>query len=227
MTIDHIYMRRYLHIPTLILNPMNGSFRFVVCGIKDWEAMAYSEVINVYDKCIWGMWAVTLACAALVWRLLLLSGPQSSQSHDHNSHGIDVLSKTYSLLKILLEQGDLDYDSPTIFSQKVLAFLGIILLMPIILSNGYKNANVYNMITPLKPLRYEHFDDLIAGNLSIFGSSKAQSDNLWTRTSGNWFVENASMTKLHDDSSSYTYYYTVPLMKYMLSVSSRMGNPPL
>lgn len=47
--IESIYIRRFLHLPMQIFNPVNGSFQFVVCGFKGSEAMAFAELINVYD----------------------------------------------------------------------------------------------------------------------------------------------------------------------------------
>lgn len=225
ITIDDIYLRRYLHIPLMILNPTNGSFQFVVCGMKDWEGVAYGELINVYDKFIWGSLVATVGCVAFVWILMTIGQFQPfTKNHANLSHKNSFFSKTYSLLKILLEQGDFDYDSTSIHCHKVRLFLAIFLLMSIILSNGYKNANMYNMIAPRKPLRYEHFNDLVAANFSIYGSSKAYLHNWWRLRSVNWFLENITMGESFDDDAFYSYFTGSPKMQ-LITVSTMMGNP--
>lgn len=164
IVIDDIYLRRFLHIPMQIVNPVNGSFRFVVCGVRGSELMAFAELINVYDKYIWGLLVVLVCISAFIWNCLL-PAPSAGEWKIKILSGaigwIAAFGKLYALGKVLLEQGELSSGSASISNQKVRLFLAIILMMSIILSNGYKNANVYKMVTHRELLRYERFDGTI------------------------------------------------------------------
>lgn len=132
---DKIYLFRFLHLPMQMLNPVDGSYRFVVCGIRGIERMAFGELINVYDKYIWGIMSVVIVCAALVWKCLV----QRSINPGCKDWTICIsgfLGSSYSLGKILLEQGELSSGSTSISNQKSRIFIGIFLMMCIILSNG-------------------------------------------------------------------------------------------
>lgn len=51
-------------------------------------------------------------------------------------------------------------------------FLGcLILLVGTILSNAYKNDNVYNMVVPRKPVLYSEFSELVRDNFKIYTKS--------------------------------------------------------
>lgn len=57
-----------------------------------------------------------------------------------------------SLLKVILEQRNPFTDSFTTYDRAKLQ-LGMFLLAGIVVSNAYKNSNVYNMILPRSPFR--------------------------------------------------------------------------
>lgn len=46
-----------------------------------------------------------------------------------------------------------------------------VLLGGIILSNAYKNTNVYNMVVPRKPILYQRFDELQKDNFNVYSRS--------------------------------------------------------
>lgn len=83
----------------------------------------------------------------------------------------EKLEKTWSHwlspVKVLLEQGDPFTD--TFMRKDVVRFsIGLFMLMGIILSNGYKNSNVYNMILPKSPIPYKLFNELIQDDFTIY-----------------------------------------------------------
>lgn len=204
LLIGTVYLLRFLHVPMQILNPISGSYRFVVCGIKGSEEMAFGELNNAYDKYVWGTLILVLCGVALVWKLLVsVYINLYNKNLAHNLQRSTFPGKLYSLLKILLEQGELTPDSASLSNQKVKIFLGIVLTMCIVLSNGYKNVNVYKMVSPRQPLRYEQFSDLIDYNFTIYTFSKLDSLYWGGMNVANWFSQNISVSRLSRHTNVY------------------------
>lgn len=189
LVIGGVHLRPFWHIPLQVLNPANGSYRFVVCGLRGTEGMAFGELVKVYDAYIWGNLLIFIGLLDQVWKRLM----QLSQD---NSDTNTVGSKLISLVKILLEQGCATKDCCETSSTKVRAFLGVTLIMSIVLSNGYKNANVHKMILPRRQLRYEHFIDLIEDNFSIYTFSTPEPISLLELVFDNWFLQNVSVSRI-------------------------------
>lgn len=187
--IDKKYLGRFLHRLMSIRDPLNDSFRFVVYRMKGSEEMAFGELVSVYDKSVWGFLVASIGCAAIAWRFLT---PENRHQKNYDRIFIPeaaLLVRYYSMVKFLLEQGDLSSGNMSLSNQKVRAFLGIILLMFIVLSNGYKNANVYIMVSPRKPLRYETCSNLVAENFTIYTLSKPEWIANWRQRETNWFTQ--------------------------------------
>lgn len=70
-------------------------------------------------------------------------------------------------MKVLLEQGNAFSDALTSRFQ-LRYIIGPYILVGIVLSNAYKNKNVYKMITPRTPVRYEKFGELVRDNFTVF-----------------------------------------------------------
>lgn len=219
IAIDEVFLRRYLHIPMQIANPVNGSFRFVVCVPRGSEKMAFGELVNVYDKIVWGTLAVIIFCAALLWKYLL-SAHANSKLRKSYFRRSSFIGRVYTLLKILLEQGDDSFESVSIPDRKVSVFLGIFLTMCVILSNGYKNANVYKMVKPRKLIMYERLDDLIQDNFSIYTISHPYINPVKGTDQINWFSEVVILKRL---SGQVTSYYIGNPEKDAMTVVSRLG----
>lgn len=204
--VDENYIRRLLHLPLQILNPIDGSFQFVVCGLKGSEAMAFGELINVYDKYVWINLIILIVCVAVLWKIMLSHNIQQNTKYQGKaSPEYSIIYKIYSLAKILVEQGYISPHNIPVSSQKIRAFVGMILIMCIIISNGYKNANVYNMVSPRKPLRYETFQELVDANFSIYTWSQLVSSNWTALHVFRWFSQNLAI-KLESDQN--LIYYT-------------------
>lgn len=71
------------------------------------------------------------------------------------------------ILKGVLEQGD-PFSARFVKSSKLRWIIGTYLLAAVVLSNGYKNNNVYNMITSRKPLLIETLEDVKSENFSFY-----------------------------------------------------------
>jgi len=76
------------------------------------------------------------------------------------------------LLKVLVEQGDPFTDTLLKQSPIRLTVVGF-LLVGIVLSNAYKNSNVYNMIAPRQSVPYRLLEELLQDNFTIYVRSYA------------------------------------------------------
>lgn len=183
-----------LHQPLQVRSPIH-SHRFVVCGIRGSDSMAFSQLISIYDEYVWSFLIASIVSLAGFWAYLKqdLSSPFSTAG-----------GNLYSLMKVVLEQGDFALESVTKEKKKIQVLLGLFLLMGIILSNGYKNSNVYNMIAPLKPVRYEKFQELVDDQISIFTSSSVHLGNwISSKPSWEWLPSNISVRRVSDRQLSY------------------------
>lgn len=80
-----------------------------------------------------------------------------------------MLESVISTIKILLEQRDPIFASADALavSRRMKPMTGLFLLAAIILSNAYKNTNVYNMVVSRKPLVYKYFDEVVQDKFNI------------------------------------------------------------
>lgn len=76
---------------------------------------------------------------------------------------LEISQASISVLRGILEQGDKILERREL--RKVTA---LFILMGVVLSNGYKNSNVYNMVSPRKPLPYEHIRELFRDNFTLY-----------------------------------------------------------
>lgn len=132
--------------------------KFISCGRRGLDPIDFDSLVNIYDDWIW-MWTI-ISIFATVTTLGFLSSKVSYMG---------LLTHLTSQIRILLEQG-LDSDAEAILTRNryviAASFLG-----GIVLSNAYKNSNVYEMILPRKPLAYKTFNELIQDNFTIYSRS--------------------------------------------------------
>lgn len=133
-----------------------AKLRIVGCGRKGLDSFQFKTLANVYDKSTWlGILASMVAFPLAIWILL--------QNNIKQSSGMSVV-------KLLLEQGD-PFPNSITRVKLVRIMLGLLLLMGIVLSNGYKNTNVYNMVVPRKPILYKYFKELLKDSFNIYTRS--------------------------------------------------------
>lgn len=144
------------HFPAHSKDTFN-TFRFITCGRRELEPYPFKELVTVFDS---KTWLSILAAAAFIPPVMYhLSGRKTS-----------VIGEGLSVLKAFLEQGRSANRFQTVnFTSRLLA--SITILAGILLCNAYKSTNVYKIIAPRQPARYEHFDTLIGENFDIYGSS--------------------------------------------------------
>ncbi|CAL8135795.1 unnamed protein product [Orchesella dallaii] len=141
------------------------ALRFVSCGKVKMESLAFLELVNVFDGYIW--LCVSISVVILVPTIQYIADAQKSGNRLENRQLLHVLKHWLCLVKVLLEQGD---PFPLFLQQSnpVRVLLSCVLLVAIVLSNAYKNTNVYNMIVPREPFRYQRFEELILNNFTIY-----------------------------------------------------------
>ncbi|CAL8133407.1 unnamed protein product [Orchesella dallaii] len=170
----HLSMRRWYR--TFMLQtgqPMKSidvvnELKFVSCGRPQMNSFAFIELVNVFDMYIWifvGNSLIFLAGSIICMRYLSARISKCSQTNSGLRN--EFLSRYFQLLKAFLEQGD-SFSPGLLTKHKFRFVLGLFFLMAIVLSNAYKNSNVYNMVAPRKPIPYESLDQLIQGGFDIF-----------------------------------------------------------
>lgn len=146
--VKHMYVFPYFDQDELT------SLKFVSCGKRGLASIPFEELTNVFDNWIWILILVSTVIVVVPLRATSTSGTRTW------SHCI-------SSIKVLLEQGDPFSSSVT--SDKRLRFvIGLFLLAGIVLSNAYKNSNVYNMISPRRDIPYEYFKELIKDQVRVY-----------------------------------------------------------
>lgn len=75
-----------------------------------------------------------------------------------------------SVLKVLWVQGD-PFQPGIVKAKYCRITVGLFLLMGIVLSNAYKNTNVYNMVVQRQPILYKYFKDMVHDRLEIYTRS--------------------------------------------------------
>lgn len=150
----HSYSPELYHFPYFVQDALT-SLTFISCGEKRYNSILFEELISIFDSWTWIFLAVF--SGAIVIPLRSLSEVKNMQINKH----------WMSPLKVLLEQGN-PFSDTVANDYKLKYMIGGFLLMGIVLSNAYKNTNVYNMILPRKPIPYEFFHELVASNYTIY-----------------------------------------------------------
>lgn len=146
---------RNLHIsPFPIPDPFNN-LRFIGCGSGSFTSIKFLEFINVFDRFIWVLIFTSIVIIALqVWSII--SYPR-----------YQIIAYFIHCAKVILEQGD-PFPGKVEKSAKLRFVVGPFLIMGIVISNAYKNTNVYNMIIPREPVLLETFQELMTENFTVY-----------------------------------------------------------
>lgn len=130
-----------------------GILRFVSCSEVRVESLLYRDLTAIYESRVWAVIIITMMAVAI--------------THAYLGRRGSVSTNLFAVFKILTGQGD-PYTHP-VFNRDPLRLVTVpILFMGVILSEGYKNSNVYNMVTPRKVVSYESFSEIVKDNFSIY-----------------------------------------------------------
>lgn len=142
---------------TLNIQHAFGSLRFVACGQRGTDWFKFHEFVNAYDKFVRTIFMVAFLLLSTV--LILLQTKCQYGKKIGSSWLQQILKSSMPILKGALEQGD-PFCANFLKTTKLRWLVATYLLAVLVLSNGYKNTNVYNMITSRKTLLIETLDDV-------------------------------------------------------------------
>lgn len=126
----------------------------VSCGRTRLDSLAFGELVSVFQWQVWHFLFATLIIL-LLFKLVITD---SSKKKDFPHVFMDFLDYA----KILVEQGGTFLERRNL---SVIRFVvGLHLLLHILISNGYRNTNVYNMVKPRVSIPYQTFNQLIEDN---------------------------------------------------------------
>lgn len=146
-----------MYLPIRTTDDMS-SLKFVSCGKRGFHPLPIYELFNVFHNWVW------LCLIIVAWALILtIKHLPSNLSRKYRPRH----SYIYSVMKILLEQGD-GYLSFSNGPSNFRIIAGIYILLAVVMSNAYKSNNVYNMISQKKPLPFYTIAELIPENFSIY-----------------------------------------------------------
>lgn len=160
--LEPYYGSNRLHLPIQFTCKMN-SLRIVRCGQRGLRGQAFEELVKVYDPWIWLLlFTFTFVVAGIT------KSVTTANSADESGRLklLEAFKNWFLVLKSLCEQGD-SLSVSVLNRQKVRLAFGLYLLVTIVLSNGYKSINVYNIIVNRAPLAYSTLDELIQDNFTI------------------------------------------------------------
>lgn len=143
-----------LHVYPYYLDDTLNNLRFVSCVKAKLSSIQFHELISVFDEWMWLM--ICISTFLIIIPLAILA-----------ERKIAIFSHWVFPIRVFLEQGNPVPDN--VANVQILRWpIGLFLLTSIVLSNAYKNANVYNMITPRTPIPYEYVKELQRDNFTIF-----------------------------------------------------------
>lgn len=154
-----ITLGRPLHTALQVSDSLSG-FHYVTCRYRVIQAVAFASLVDIYD---WQIWF-------LIGLSVLITGTVVTKVTHMFRTGHPEEVKTcqiFSVVKVLLEGGG--FPSQVLNqSTPIQIILGAFMLMSIVLSNGYRNENVYSMIAPRKPIKYEKFQKMFQENIAAY-----------------------------------------------------------
>ncbi len=147
------------------INISLSGLRIITCGERGVSEFAFRELLKAYDS--------------LSWALILISGLTLGFAFNFLWSPVVRSRHLLSVIKVLLEQGDPFLASMARIS-RLRWVISAYLLVGIVLSNAYKNTNVYNMILPRQVLLYEFLHQLSQDNISIYSRTISFNDRrIW------------------------------------------------
>lgn len=180
-----------------VVTSIHDDLKFLSCSNKRFAKLPFAELVNLFDTCVW----LVLAAFVIALALIFHSVPTVVKS-------ISVMEGILIMTKLFLEQGS-PFPNSIITNRRCKCMAVTLLLMGIILCNAYKNANVYNMISPRKPVPYKYLEELVTDNFTIYSRSvkfhAASSLRFWLGRGKN----NPKSFEVSEESEPhyYTYYF--------------------
>lgn len=162
LTTLKLSISRKLHMITLqyyFLSLSNDMFalRFVSCGRAKMSALAFHELIRVFDMYTWTLIFASYAAFFMYKRMII-----DVQKVSFHSGVKDILE----YLKVILNQGEASLSN--IAHLKWRLPFALLLLCSLITSNAYLNDNVYSMVKARVPIPFKFFSQLVDNSFNIY-----------------------------------------------------------
>lgn len=142
--------------PSVILNNSLSNVRFVVCGDRGKAGYEFYLLTNAFDLSTW----IGLSIA-FGFTVISLSGLRGETTVDR------FLISVIEVYKVLVEQGD-PFAADGLRNTRYQFVVISALLFGLVMSNAYKNANVYRMTQPRLPLKYQVLEHLAENNFTLY-----------------------------------------------------------
>lgn len=147
-----------------------GTLKFVVCGLKGISAYDLKDFVSIFDSSVWTIFVILIIILSLQLTWL------DTGVRNNNSNAAAFIQKhvknLLSLIKLFLEQGD-PFSKAVLKLDHASSILVGLFLGSIVLSNSFKNSNVYNIILPKRPVTYDKLLELVAENFTIYTRSSS------------------------------------------------------
>lgn len=130
--------------------------RFISCSEVQQEAFLFSELVSIYDLPVW---------LCLVIEMLLLA-----ISISYLGRKGSIAANILGAFKAIVGHGD-PFSKKVMNSPAFRAPVVVFLMMGIIIGEGYKNSNVYNIISPRKIIPKRWFAELVEENFTVYSRS--------------------------------------------------------
>lgn len=140
----------------LYFNNTSSSLRFITCRSRGSSELSFEELVNIFDRYVWATSAILLSLTSIIISKLV-----------YLEKSISVVKPLLSVVKCLLDQGD-PFSFPRKFQTKVKVILVGVYLVAMLLSNAYKNNNVYNMVLGRKRIVYSTLEELENDNFTVY-----------------------------------------------------------
>lgn len=107
-----------------------------------------------------------------------------------------MLTQIISVFKMFLEQGG-PFARSVLSMKNRRCMIGLLLLMGVVLSNAYKNSNIYNMVIPRRPILYKYFWELVRDKFIIFSRpSRIMLTNIMTHNRSDFVKINTKIANI-------------------------------
>lgn len=133
-----------------------GRLRFVSCGSLGIEQFPFIQFVSVYDVYSWV--CIIISVAVLSISIVRISG---------KTFKYKVGTSIVYITKFLLEQGD-PFPAHLANLIRLRFVISGALLAGLVLSNGYKSTNVYNIVTPRNRIPFQQIDELLQQNYTVY-----------------------------------------------------------
>ncbi len=142
-------------VPLSVAYPPS-QIRFITCWENSNTELSFKALISSFDNYTWIMVVLTLFIVVPTFHLVT----------EKNTPIQFILTFIQSSLKLLLEQSN-PYPQNMLSNFHLKILSTSTMLTVLVISNAYKNDNIYDLVLPPKFIPFEYFDELILANFTI------------------------------------------------------------